>query len=244
MTVRALIFDVDGTLADTEELHRQAFNAAFAAQRLPWFWGQRIYRDLLKVAGGRERIGHFVDAMDAPAAEKSKLRARAIGIHTEKTQFYARYVAEGRVALRDGVARLFREARAAHVRLALATTTTRSSVDALLAHTLGARSIRWFDVIATGERGIPKKPAPDVYCATVQQLGLRPQDVIAFEDSGDGLAAAKAAQLFTVVTPTGWTADHDFAGADLLLDNLTRGGGLGTLCAAHLRWLHSSREAA
>jgi beta-phosphoglucomutase-like phosphatase (HAD superfamily) len=244
MTVRGLVFDVDGTLADTEELHRKAFNAAFAANDLPWFWGRRVYCELLQVAGGRERIAHFIDAMDVRPQAKANLRRRIATIHADKTRFYTSLIADGRLALREGVEALIQEARHAGLRLALATTTTRANVDALIAHTLGSNALEWFALIATSESGAPKKPAPDVYLHVLDRLGLRPRDVIAFEDSANGLTAAKRAGLFTVVTPTTWTANEDLSSADIIRADLADGGDLGALRLLHARWLEMGKEAA
>jgi HAD superfamily hydrolase (TIGR01509 family) len=245
MSLRALIFDVDGTLADTEELHRQAFNAAFALQRLPWFWGHRIYCELLKVAGGRERLAHFIEALEISAAEKARLLARVAVIHSDKTRLYARFVAEGRVALREGVSALLQEARRADLKLALATTTSRANVEALVTHTLGRQALKWFAVTATGETRVAKKPAPDIYLHVLGKLRLAPQEVMAFEDSEIGLKAAKAAGIFTVVAPTIWTADDDLSAADLHLEGPAGGYDLQSLATAYSRSLKvRGREAA
>jgi beta-phosphoglucomutase-like phosphatase (HAD superfamily) len=128
--------------------------------------------------------------------------------------------------------------------LAVATTTTCANVEALLASTLGRSAIKWFAVIAAGETDVPKKPAPDIYCYILWRLQLRPQDVIAFEDSANGLAAAKAAGLFTVITPMAWTENEDLSAADLRLPNLQKGGDFHRLLALHSRWLEIHREAA
>jgi HAD superfamily hydrolase (TIGR01509 family) len=245
MSLRGLIFDVDGTLADTEEVHRQAFNAAFALQRLPWFWGHRVYCELLKVAGGRERLAHFIDALEISAAEKMKLLARVAAIHSDKTRFYARFVAEGRVALREGVSALLEEARHADLKLALATTTSYANVEALFTHSLGRQALKWFAVTATGETRLPKKPAPDIYIHVLGKLRLAPREVIAFEDSEIGVKAAKAAGIFTVVAPTIWTAGDDLSAADLRLDGLATRCDVHSLAKAYSRSLKvRGREAA
>ena len=242
MTLRGLIFDVDGTLADTEEVHRQAFNAAFAAEGLPWAWDRRAYRDLLKVTGGQERIAHFIDALEIPASEKSKFVARVPVIHANKTQFYTNMVVAGGVNLRPGIAALLEEARNADLALAIATTTSGPNVEALLQRTLGPRALRWFGMIATGDLGVAKKPAPDIYLHVLDRLGLPPQDVIAFEDSANGLMAAKQAGLFTVVTPTQWTEDEDLSAADVILADLGDNGNLSFLSSQYSRALKSPRE--
>ena len=244
MSLRALIFDVDGTLADSEEAHRQAFNAAFAEHGLSWCWGRRVYCELLKIAGGRERIAHFVDLLDVPERNRSALKRRIPAIQSCKTRHYARLVAAGRVPLRDGVERLIAEARAAGLRLAIASTTSRTNIDALLNHTLGNRAIDWFEVIAASDFGGCKKPASDIYEFVLAELGLRAADCIAFEDSTIGLAAAKGAGLYTVVTPTFWTADTDLSAANLLLTSLRDGGDLAALSSPHSDWYADQMEAA
>lgn len=220
MTLRALIFDVDGTLADTEDAHRLAFNAAFREHCLPWTWSAPLYRDLLEVAGGKERLGHFIESLRLPATEAAKLHDSIAALHRTKTALYARSVASGDVSLRPGVARLMRAARNAGLLLAIATTTTPENVYALLHGTLGSGASNWFAAIAAGDVVANKKPAPDIYLVTLDRLGCRAGECVAFEDSGHGLQAAKSAGLTTVVTPTPWSAAEDFAQADLVLPML------------------------
>ena len=244
MSLRALIFDVDGTLADSEEAHRQAFNAAFAENGLPWRWGRLVYCELLKVAGGRERIAHFIGLLDIPERDKSVLRRRIPAIQSCKTCHYTGLVAEGRVPLRDGVERLIAEARAAGLRLAIASTTSRANIDALLAHALGQNAVDWFEVIAASDFGGRKKPASDIYEFVLVEMGLGAADCIAFEDSAIGLAAAKGAGLYTVVTPTFWTAEADLSAANLVLTSLRDGGDLAALSSPHSDWYADQMEAA
>ena len=220
MSIHALIFDVDGTMADTEEAHRTAFNLAFERCRLGWQWGRDEYRELLKVTGGKERLAHYIDSLPVSAAEAKQLHQRLPDIHAEKTRFYSSVVADGAVPLRDGVARLLDEALHAGCRLAIASTTTAVNVDALLQSTLGDRGLEMFSVIACGDQVRAKKPAPDIYRLALEHLGLHADQVIAFEDSANGLRAAVAAGLWTVVTPTFWTEGGDFEAAGLVLPRL------------------------
>lgn len=244
MNLAALLFDVDGTLADTEEVHRRAFNAAFAEHALAWEWSESEYAGLLKVAGGMERIAHFIDRFAVPAARKAELKRQVAGIHRSKTRLYGELIAGGAAPLRAGVERLLRDARAAGLKLAIASTTTPANVEALLGRALGSRSLEWFDVLACGDSVAHKKPAPDVYLLALGRLGLAPFRCAAFEDSGNGLAAAKAAGLYTVVTPTRWTAEEDLSAADRLLSGLGELGGLAGLRASHALWLAGGRRAA
>lgn len=220
MTIKALIFDVDGTMADTEEAHRRAFNIAFIEHQLEWVWDRPLYAQLLEVSGGKERIASYIDALPLAAAEKIRLRQRVPVIHGDKTRVYADLVSSGNVPLRPGVARLFNAARVAGVRLAVASTTTRVNVDALVAATLGEGALAWFSVIACGDQVPNKKPAPDIYLRALSALDVRTEHCVAFEDSANGLKAAHAAGLFTVVTPTRWTANHDFSEAQAVLGSL------------------------
>ena len=220
MSIEALIFDVDGTLADTEEAHRTAFNLAFERYRLGWNWGRSDYRELLKVTGGKERIAHHIGMLPLSSAESKRLLALVPDIHAEKTRFYSSVVSDGAVPLREGVARLLDEALHAGRRLAIASTTTAVNVDALLQSTLGPRGLEMFSVIACGDQVPAKKPAPDIYLLALRHLGLPADQAVAFEDSFNGLSSAVAAGLWTVVTPTFWTEDSDFSAAALVLPSL------------------------
>jgi HAD superfamily hydrolase (TIGR01509 family) len=218
--ISALLFDVDGTLADTEETHRQAFNAAFLDFRLPYDWSPERYEELLRISGGKERLTRFFESLPVSSTERDRLLANVSGLHRVKTERYAELVATGGSPLRPGIKRLLNEATAAGIRVGIASTTTSANVAALLDAELGANAHRRFAVIACGDVVATKKPAPDIYRLALSTLGLGPSQVVAFEDSANGLAAAKAAGLFTVVTPTQWTASQDFGEADLTLPHL------------------------
>jgi HAD superfamily hydrolase (TIGR01509 family) len=220
MTLKALIFDVDGTLADTEETHRLAFNEAFGKFGLAWQWDRDLYLRLLRTTGGKERIRAFIDTLDLAEAERDRLAALVADIHREKTTLYAAMVAAGRAPLRDGVERLLDEAREAGVRLAIATTTTFENIRALVDTNLGPGAIHRFDVIGAGDDVPRKKPAPDVYQFVMRKLALAEHECVALEDSANGLRAARAAGLFTVVTPCYWTQHEDLGEASLLLPGL------------------------
>ena len=220
MGIEALIFDVDGTMADTEEAHRVAFNLAFERYRLGWVWEPCEYRELLKITGGKERVASFIDSLPIGAPERRRLHMLVPDIHAEKTRFYSAFVNDGAVPLRTGVERLLEEALAAGCKLAIASTTTAINIDKLLESTLGARGQGLFSVIACGDQVWLKKPAPDIYQLALKNLGLDPERAVAFEDSPNGLRAAIAAGLWTVVTPNFWTEGNDFSAADLVLPHL------------------------
>jgi HAD superfamily hydrolase (TIGR01509 family) len=220
MNLRALIFDFDGTVADTEETHRQAFNYAFLRFGLRWDWSKALYRELLKTSGGKERIDRFIARLPVSSAEKARLCQLVPAIHRTKTQLYTELIGDGRCPLRPGVTRLLAEARQAGLRLAIASTSTAANVNALLTRHLGGGGVGQFYSIVCGDLVQRKKPAPDIYQLALSTLGLPSGACIAFEDSLNGLSAAKAAALFTVVTPSQWTAGDDFADADLELSSL------------------------
>lgn len=220
MSIEALIFDVDGTLADTEETHRQAFNYAFVRFGVRWEWSKQAYRQLLHTSGGKERLIHYIEALPASPAEKARLHRLVPAIHAAKTELYTELIADGRCPLRPGVRRLLGEALGAGLELAIASTTSSANVHALLTRHLGAGATRWFSSIVSADLVAEKKPAPDIYVLLLSTLGLPATYCVAFEDSANGLHAAKAAGLFTVVTASQWTAGDDFGDADLELSSL------------------------
>jgi HAD superfamily hydrolase (TIGR01509 family) len=217
--LRALIFDVDGTLADTEEGHRRAFNAAFRAHGLQWSWSPAEYAELLQVSGGKERIGAYIKRLTAGAEARELLDAVA-AIHATKSRAYLDIVLGGELALRAGIQRLIREARAGGLLLGIASTTSPGNVEALLGSMFPGHAADWFDVIATGDVVRHKKPAPDIYRLALQRLGVGANEVVAFEDSMIGIHAAKSAGVFTIAVPSSWTASQDLAAADLTLSSL------------------------
>ncbi|MEO5374026.1 MAG: HAD-IA family hydrolase [Alphaproteobacteria bacterium] len=227
----ALIFDVDGTIAETEEAHRQAFNLAFAEVGLPWRWDRALYRRLLHVAGGRERIRHFMD-QEQTADGGDDLPAR---LHAIKTGHYTRLVGSGQVSLRPGIESLWREARAAGLALAIATTTTRANVTALLTGAGPPGCLDWFQVIACADDAPVKKPAPDVYLHVLERLGLDGAACLALEDSSNGVRAATAAGVPVVVGMSVFTAGDDFSGALAVLTDFG-GAGLDELQALRDRY--------
>jgi len=221
MSLKALIFDVDGTLAETEEAHREAFNLVFAENRLNWNWDRDTYADLLNITGGKERLRHFLREYSPQDAERFlKNDALVIDMHKRKTDIYMDLVRTGAVPLRPGVKRLIREARGADIRLAIATTTNLAPLQALFEGTLGIEALGWFDAVAAGDMAAQKKPAPDLYLMVLEQLGLLPENCLALEDSRNGLLSARAAGLETLITVNTYTQDQDFSGALGVLSDL------------------------
>ncbi|MCT7982261.1 HAD family hydrolase [Laspinema sp. A4] len=219
--LRALIFDVDGTLAETErDAHRPAFNQAFLEAGLDWEWSVELYGELLEIGGGKERIRHYVQQYqsDFPIPNQD-LDQFVITLHEIKNKYFGQLVVD-RIPLRPGVMRLIQEAKREGVRLAIATTSDPHNVEALLKSAIAPDGPSWFEVIAAGDMVRVKKPEPDVYQYALQALSLQPEDCLAIEDSHQGLLAAQAAGLKTVITVNNYTRNQDFSGAELVLNSL------------------------
>jgi beta-phosphoglucomutase-like phosphatase (HAD superfamily) len=224
MKLKALIFDVDGTLADTEgDGHRVAFNESFRENKLDFYWDEDIYEDLLSVTGGKERMKFFIQKY----SPKFDIPTRFDGLeefikhlHKEKTKYYVKLIQDGKVPLRVGVKRLIDEARKEGVTLAISTTTTMENVTSLLSKTLGEESIDWFKVIGAGDVVSKKKPANDIYVWVLEKLGLDASECVAIEDSYNGVISSKDANIKTIITTNKYTKNHDFSIADLVVDSL------------------------
>jgi HAD superfamily hydrolase (TIGR01509 family) len=216
-----LLFDVDGTLADTErDGHRVAFNRAFSDAGLDWHWDVSMYGQLLDVTGGKERIQQFINEFQPVFDARGNPREFISRLHQIKTRHYVALLESGAIPLRPGVARLLHEARSAGLRLGIATTTTPANVTALLCSTLGEESINWFDTIAAGDVVPKKKPAPDIFQYALAQMDLAAAECMAFEDSENGLLSSLGAGLKTIVTVNDYTRHQNFDGAAIVLDQL------------------------
>lgn len=216
--IKALIFDVDGTLAETEELHRKAFNKTFHQNNLGWCWDKAMYKKLLTVAGGKERIKFYSEKF---SSSSTLLQSKHIqDIHTQKTGFYLAFVKMGLLKLRPGVKELINIARKRKKIIAIATSTSRKNVDYLIKSCFGRQPEDIFSFISSGEMVEKKKPSPDLYNLVLESLCLRPEDCLAFEDNSIGLISAKRAKLETVVTPSYYSSEENFDDADFLIDNL------------------------
>lgn len=219
----ALIFDVDGTLADTESVHLEAFNHAFRQEGLDWHWDVPLYTRLLDISGGKERMLHHWRTVDPTMTEvdAGALNDTVQRLHEIKTAYYENAVNNGAVHLRPGVLALMNDARRAGLQLAIATTTSPVNIAALLRSAIGLDWRSHFLAIGDASNAPIKKPNPQVYMKVLADLGLRAADCVAFEDSSNGLRAARAAGLHTVITPNSFTAHHDFTGALRVVPDLS-----------------------
>lgn len=216
--LQGLIFDVDGTLANTErDGHRVAFNSAFEAAGLDWNWSVELYGKILKVAGGKERVKYFIRQYQPGFIDPLEINDFATYIHQLKTKYYLALLHQGTITMRPGVTRLIEEAKEANISLAIATTSALPNVIALLEKYL---DLDWFEVIAAGDIVAAKKPAPDIYRYVVDKMDIPPQNFLVIEDSDNGLIAAKAVGLSTIITVNEYTEQQDFSQADLVVSDL------------------------
>jgi len=215
----ALLWDVDGTLAETElEGHRLAFNRAFAEAGLRWQWDEALYQQLVRISGGRERISAFLAEVEGAMPDPERVER----LQLAKQRHYNAVVEQGTLRLRPGVERLISSAREAGLAQAIVTTSSRQAVQALLDQLLPDHA-DCFELWVCGEDVPRKKPDPAAYALALARLGLPAQGAIALEDSGNGVAAAAGAGLTTVVIRSGSSATEApdaFAAAAVVLDHL------------------------
>jgi HAD superfamily hydrolase (TIGR01509 family) len=220
MGLAAVIFDVDGTLAETErDGHRVAFNLAFREHGLDWHWDVPLYGELLQVTGGKERLAAYIRRFQPQLARSPGIEALISDLHRTKTQHYLRIVEQGQIVLRRGIAELLSELRAAGIRLAIATTTSPENVTALVGSTLGRDACGCFDVVGAGDVVQSKKPDPAIYHWVLERLGLAGHSCFAIEDSHNGLVAAQGAGIRVLITRSFYCIGEDFAGAAAVIDN-------------------------
>jgi len=214
MVLKAIIFDVDGTLSETEEAHRQAFNETFKEFGLPWVWSQALYTELLKTTGGKERMTKYLlDYLNEPVDQE-----KIAEMHKRKTAVYGELISSGAAVLRPGIAELIEDAARHGVRVAIATTTNRPNVDRLSDSCFGKVASDVFEVIAAGDEVEYKKPASDVFDLAVRGLGLNPSECVGLEDSRNGLLSCNSAGIPCIVSPGVYTLWSDFSEATAVVD--------------------------
>jgi len=218
--MKAIIFDCDGVLADTErDGHRVAFNKAFAKKGLSAEWSVEQYGELLEVAGGKERMRHYFDNYGWPAdvADKDTLIKE---LHKLKTDYFMQIIESGQLPLRPGVARLVDEAIAANIALAICSTSHERAVNLVAEVLLGPERKAHFRAILAGDVVSKKKPDPEIYNLASERLNLKPSECVVVEDTRIGLLAAKAAGMHCLITTNGYSKDEDFTEADLVVSEL------------------------
>jgi HAD superfamily hydrolase (TIGR01509 family) len=209
--MKALIFDCDGVLVDTErDGHRVAFNRAFAEAGIRAEWDVKLYGELLKIAGGKERMTHYFDIKGWPPGKNAATLIPEL--HTKKTAIFTALVAAGSLPLRPGIARIVDEAHAAGIRLGVCTTSAPKSIDGVL-DLLGPKRKAWFEIVLAGDIVKKKKPDPEIYNLAKQKLGLEGRDCVVVEDSRNGLLASLGAGMPTLITTSTYTKGEDFEGA-------------------------------
>ena len=216
---RCVLFDVDGTIAETEGYaHLPAFNRAFQQIGLEWQWSRDDYHGLLKTAGGFERlVRHALDLGLDPQAIEQQLRA----VHQAKNQHYAQIMASGAVPAREGFAELVRTLHAKGIVWGVVTTTSRANWDALWRYSLQPLALPEPSVIVCGEDVSAKKPDPQAYLLALERVGLSASDCCAIEDSRNGLLAAKAAALDVAIVASEFFGDERFDEAECIVSELT-----------------------
>lgn len=216
--LKALIFDVDGTIAETEkDGHRVAFNRAFATTGLDWHWNVDFYGELLAISGGKERIRFYIEKYHPEIAQNRDVSSLVKDLHLAKNEFFRQLLEQGEIPLRLGVKRLITAAKEREIRLAIATTSALPNAMAIIQKFFVPE---WFEIIAAGDIVPAKKPAGDIYNYVLQQMNLEPHECMVIEDSSHGLQAATTAGLKTIVTVNDYTKEQDFSDAVLVLNHL------------------------
>lgn len=218
--MKVIIFDCDGVLVDTErDGHRAAFNRAFAKKGYDFEWSVELYGELLKVAGGKERMRHYFNNEGWPkdVGDKDSFIKE---MHKLKTELFMQIIESGELSLRPGVARLVDEAIADGFTLAVCSTSNERAVNLIVGKLLGQERKKHFSAILAGDVVSKKKPDPEIYNLAVEQLKIGPKECVVIEDSRNGLLSAKAAGMHCVITTNGYTENEDFSQADLVVSEL------------------------
>ena len=220
MELSAVFFDVDGTISETENYHRKAFNEAFKEFNLDWFWDEPIYKELINIGGGKERIMHHIKRAWPEMHTYKNLSKYVDSIHKSKNEIYEDYLSESKIKTRPGIMRLINELKQRSIKIGLVSSTSEINLLNLFDKGLKIDHKEIFDIVAHGDSTPNKKPSPEIYEWALEKLRLPPQACIAVEDSPRGLDAAIKANICTIVTPSILTLNEDFKGAKLVVSDL------------------------
>ena len=220
MELSAVLFEVNGTIAESEEFHRLAFNESFKEFGLDWFWDEAIYKELTLIEGGKERIKHYMERAWPEMLKFKNLSSYIKSIHDSKSQIFEDYLLNEKIKMRPGVLRLINELKSKKIRLALVSSTTEKSILDLFRKGLNIEPSDWFEVIAHGECTPHKKPSSDIYLWTLSQLKLPAQSCIAIENSPRGYESAVGANINVIVTPSRYSIQEKFKNALMVISDL------------------------
>ena len=220
MKLNAVLFDVGGTIAESEEIHRVSFNEAFKEFGLNWYWDEAIYRELVFIGGGKERIKHYITRAWPEMLKQKNLTKYIESVHKIKGQIYEEFLNDSQLKARPGIIRLLKELKNEKIRLAIVSDTTEENLINLFKKGLGINPIEWFEILAHGGCTIQKKPSPDIYLWTLERLKLPPESCLAIEDAPRGVDSAIDAGLKVLVTPSIYTLEEKFEKSSLLLSHL------------------------
>jgi HAD superfamily hydrolase (TIGR01509 family) len=220
MELSAVLFDVDGTVAETEEYHRKSFNESFKEFNLDWFWDEAIYKELINIGGGKERIMYHIKKAWPEMLGYKNLSNYIDSIHKIKNEIYEDYIKESKIETRPGVLRLIDELKKNKIKVALVSSTSEINLTNLFEKGLKINPSEYFDIIAHGDCTKLKKPSSEIYQWTLEKFQLPPNACVAIEDSPRGLESSSGANIKTVVTPSKLTLDEDFGGAQLVVSDL------------------------
>ena len=224
MALKAIIFDVDGTLGETEPVHREAFNAAFRAEGLAWHWSLEMYQEICRIPGERERLRHYVNQFHPDSEERFETEDLFLKIHRRKTRMFGRLLEDSGTSLRTGVGRLITDARSAGILLGVCTTSQLETFEILVINALGFEAISWFKAVVSGKDVSKRKPDPEGYVKVLKKLRLTPSEAVVIEDSPLGVQAARAAGIRVIAAPSEMTREGDFSGAEIVLSDLGEPG--------------------
>ncbi|HIF52287.1 MAG TPA: HAD family hydrolase [Thiotrichaceae bacterium] len=220
MKLKGIIFDVDGTIADTEEIHRQAFNQTFDEYDINWHWSVEDYRKILFISGGKERFRKFLNEDETLKIRIENPESFVKELHKRKSEHYRSILKNGDIELRPGVIRLINEARDKGIQIGVATSSSMANLTTLFNKTLDMEPSELFNSIVTSDTVQDKKPSPAAYQCVLAGLGLEAESCVAIEDTQNGNLAALAAGLKTIITTHAYTIDNDFTGASIVANHL------------------------